>query len=452
MSERPLRLLLVDDDSLIHDAVKLILPDGWVLRSFFDPKLVPYADQFDAAFVDMHLIKGSHDPVGLKVIAQLSAANPQMEIVGISGDLNREIMELTLKAGASRFLAKPLSSDEVRLVLEKIEALVRIRLAKQRSPDRQSTWIGSSQTSDAIRRKVADLRGEPGPILIEGDSGTGKEVISRLLHEQEPARPFVSVNVAAVPENLFESELFGHVKGAFTGADQTRFGLAEAAHGGDLFLDEIEALPLNLQPKLLRFLESGEIRKVGAKESTRVHVRVIVATNQNLEKLTAEGNFRDDLLWRINGRRILLPTLAQRKDDIPELAQYFLNLERPRRNKTLSAEAIQVLQSYDWPGNVRELRRIIEQVALISPLPFIRAEDVDLVLPRVRTSYVAPLPQSASMNLADGLTDLISHHEKWILAEALKQCPDVDSAAELLKISRSNFYKKIKEHDLSKDV
>ena len=195
------------------------------------------------------------------MIADLRASDPHLEIVAISGDLDRELMEACLRAGAGRFLAKPLSPEEVCLTLEKIEALHLLRLATARGGS-PAPWIGEGPASQGVRRQIAALRGEGGPILIEGESGTGKEVTAALIHAQDPGRPFVVVNVAALPEQVFESEFFGHVRGAFTGADQNKMGLAEAAHGGDLFLDEIEALPMAQQAKLLRFLENGEVRRV----------------------------------------------------------------------------------------------------------------------------------------------------------------------------------------------
>src|SRR5690606_4821239 len=175
---------------------------------------------------------------------------------------------------------------------------------------------------------------------------------------QEGERPFIAVNMASLPDNLFESEMFGHMKGAFTGADQNKVGLCEAAHGGDLFLDEIEALSPAHQAKLLRFLESGEVRRIGAKETIQVDCRTISASNQNLEKMVRDGEFREDLYFRLCSHKILLPPLRQRKEDIAELSQYFLDLEKPRRNKSFSEDGLKALTEYHWPGNIRELRRV----------------------------------------------------------------------------------------------
>ncbi len=335
MSRTPsFNLLAVDDDELILESLPLALPENWQLTGHSSHLNIPNGT-FDAAFVDMHLEPGSTEPHGLKVIAELSQRDPRLEIVAISGDLDRNLMEQCLKNGASRFLAKPLNEEEVRLVLDKIEALHLLRDADLRFSQHRQAWIGESPAAKNVQRQIAELKGEAGPILIEGASGTGKEVVANWIHDQENKGPFITVNVAAIPETLFESELFGHVKGAFTGADQNKMGLAEAAHNGDLFLDEVEALPLSVQAKLLRFLESGEVRRVGAKEAIKVNVRVIAATNQNLNTLVKEEKFREDLLWRLSGKKIDLPNLKERLTDIPMLCEKFLEAEKPRRNKSL---------------------------------------------------------------------------------------------------------------------
>jgi DNA-binding NtrC family response regulator len=434
-------VLLIDDDTLIHDTFALILPDNWKLTAVSSPDQVP-DDFFHAAFVDMHLKGHTKTTEGPDVIENLSKTRPHLEIVAISGDLNRQIMEECLKKGATRFLAKPFTPEEIRNLLGKIEAIHLLTLASQRTL-KKNYWIGNSPESEKLKRAIAQFKGEPGPILIEGEPGTGKEVTVQMIHEQESERPFIAVNVAAIPENLFESELFGHTKGAFTGADQNKMGLAEAAHGGDLFLDEIEALTPSCQVKLLRFLETSEVRRLGSKTASHVQVRVILATNQNLEKLVKELKFREDLLWRINGKKIILPTLRERKNDIVHLAKFFLEQQKPRYNKTFTEESLACFQDYSWPGNIRELKRMIEQIALSSPLPFIRKEDVSKYL----TSTDTP---AADINLNPdmGLEELMADFEKKVIEKCLSEYKEVDKAAQALQISRSGLYKKIKDHNL----
>ena len=442
--DKRLKLLVIDDDDLVVSAIRMTLPNHWRMIHSANPTEIP-GGSFSAALVDMHLTGNLRKAEGVSLIAKLRDLDPHLEIVAMSGDLDRDLMEACLKSGASRFLAKPLGSEEFLLTLEKIEALQLLREAALRTGGTATPWIGSSAKSHETKRQIASLRAEAGPILIEGESGTGKEVAAQIIHAQEGGgRPFVSVNLAALPENVFESEFFGHVRGAFTGADQNKMGLAEAAHGGDLFLDEVEALPLTQQAKLLRFLESGEVRRVGAKDSIRVQARVIAATNQNLETLVKEGKFRQDLLWRLNGRKILLPPLRERLDDIAELVAFFLERERPRRNKSVDQEAIAALKEHSWPGNVRELKRVCEQLCLHSPLPLIRAQDVLKVLPASGRS--ASVGQEVDLSL--GLNELLASFEAEFIRLALAKTSDIDQTAQLLKISRSSLYKKIKDYNI----
>jgi DNA-binding NtrC family response regulator len=235
------------------------------------------------------------------------------------------------------------------------------------------------------------------------------------------------------------------VKGAFTGADQNKIGLAEAANGGDLFLDEIEAMPLTQQVKLLRFLETGEVRKVGAKEAVNVKTRVIVATNQKLEDLVQKNLFREDLLWRISGKKIVIPPLRERKEDIIELAEFFLAQEKPRRNKTLTPEAVTALSNYSWPGNIRELKRVTEQVSLMSPLPFIRGNDVTHLL---REEANQGLLNGGQFDFTKGLAALTAEFEAIVLRAANQHFKDAEDAAQILQISKSTYYKKLKDYGI----
>ncbi len=443
---KDLVLLVVDDDELVIQSVKLALPDHWRMMACQNPANLPERG-FHAALVDMHLTGNLSRAEGVDVIRRLSQKHAHLEIIAMSGNLDRQLMEQCLKAGASRFLAKPLSLDEVVLTLDKIEALFLLQGATSRAAGTGTRWVGASTASQNIQRQIAQLRNEAGPILIEGESGTGKEVTAQLIHSQQAGTPFVVINVASVPDNLFESEFFGHVKGAFTGADQNKMGLAEAAQGGDLFLDEVEALSLPHQAKLLRFLETGECRRVGAKETVIVQARVIAATNRNLNQMVTEGKFREDLLWRLNGKKILLPPLRERPEDVPELVRHFLGKDKARR-KDIGDDAMQVLKEYPWPGNVRELRRVCEQLILTAPLPVLRKEDVlQVIRPPAQVQG-----SNTPVDLARGLSDLVNEYESQIIQKALAQQNDIDEVARLLKISRSSLYKKIKDHGIRSDA
>lgn len=447
---RAFSLLIVDDDSLVHQSLKMCLPSYW--KVFSAPKLeaIQYERFYHAAFVDMHLQPGVTKAVGPQIIEKLVKHNNQLEVVAMSGDLNRTLMETCLKAGAQKFLAKPLMPEEVLLILEKIEALWDLRSMDPNANRHSIRWVGNSSASQKIKKRIADLRGETNPVLIEGETGCGKEVVAKLLHEQEGERPFIAVNLASIPENLFESEMFGHVKGAFTGADQNKVGLAEAANGGDLFLDEIEALPLTQQAKLLRFLETGEVRRVGAKETLQVKTRVIAASNKSLDKMVAAGEFREDLLYRLASQRIELPPLRDRLDDIDDLAKHFLEAERPRRNKNYTEDGLVFLKKYNWPGNVRELKRVCEQLSLTAPLPFIRAEDVANWLKPTATPTGAP--SYTAIDFGKSLNVLVEEFEAHVIRTCLKQTKDIEEAAKALQISRSNLYKKIKDYKIDEEL
>lgn len=437
-------LLIAEDDQILASSIKLMVPAGFKVYITNDPNKIPEHVFFHAAMVDMHLIaKVGERPDGPDVIAAVIKKNPQTEIISMSGDLNRENMELAIKAGAQRFLSKPLYAEEVTLGLEKILAYWQLRQFEFANKT-NIQLIGKSENTEILRKKIANLRQEKAAVLIEGETGTGKEVVARILNQQEGKRPFVTINCAAINENLFESEFFGHIKGAFTGADTNKLGLAEAAHGGDLFLDEIEALPLSQQAKLLRFLESGEIRKVGAKESIIVQTRIIAASNQPLNQLITEKKFREDLYFRLSSQKIEMSPLRNRIDDISDIAQFFIDQEKPRRNKSFDAEAIQALKKYSWPGNVRELKRVCEQLVLTSPLPMVRREDVE----RFLLNSIGEMLSSENLDLNISLDNFMNTQEKKMIEFVLKNTPDIDSAVTKLKVSKSNLYKKIKDHGI----
>lgn len=446
MSQSPkLKVLVVDDDPLVVDTIALCLPEHWTMVAK-DKDDVEAGEFFHAALVDIHLTGNLKISEGLDVMKKLSETQTLSEVVAMSGDLRRDNMEAALRAGATRFLAKPLVAEELKLVLEKIEALWVLRGVNLHSQESQLKWIGQSDASDRVRRFVANMKSETAPILVEGESGTGKEVVAQLIHQSHPERPFVAINVAALSENLFESELFGHVKGAFTGAVSNKAGYVERAHGGDLFLDEIEALSLNHQAKLLRFLESGEFQKVGSTDIQKVDVRIIAATNEKLSEMVEKGSFREDLMFRLGGHKLEIPPLRQRTEDIKELAQYFLSQRDVTLKKTLAEDALAEMAKYTWPGNVRQLKRVCEHLALMAPLPIIRDEDVKAVLKGSAAAPAAPDP--GGFQLEKGLGHLMNDFEAQVLTYALEQNLDVDELAKTLQISRSSLYKKVKDHGL----
>ena len=441
ISNQQLNLLILEDDPNLAASLKILAADSFKVYVAQKPSLVPDHVFFHAALVDLHLeVTPPESADGIAVIHKLVKKNPQLEVVAMSGNLDRQLMEKSIQAGAQRFLAKPLSADEVTMVLEKIGAYWNLRLVSFENKKSRPKLIGSSASSEILRKKIAELKSEKSPILIEGETGVGKDVVAQLLNQQEGTRPYISVNCSALTENLFESEFFGHIKGSFTGADSNKIGFAEAAHGGDLFLDEIEALPLSQQAKLLRFLESGEVRKVGSKDSQNFQVRVVAASNIPLKKLIAEKKFREDLYYRLSAHRIEIVPLRERKNDIAEIARSFLENEKPKRNKSFDEPALDELKKYNWPGNIRELKRVCEQLMLTSALPVIRDVDVQKLL-----SNGASADSSVTFSLDQTLEEFLKIQERKVIEFCLSQTKDIDKSCDILKISKSSLYKKIKD-------
>ena len=417
-------------------------PDCFKVFIAAKPSLVPDHVFFHAALVDMHLeVVPPEMADGLGVVQKLSKKNPQTEIVAMSGNLDRKLMEKAIQAGAHKFLAKPLSAHELESVLGKIEAYWSLRQSIYELQQSKVRLYGSSTATENLRKQISQLRGERTPVLIEGETGVGKDVVAQLLHQQEGSKPFVPVNCSALTEHLFESEFFGHIKGSFTGADSNKIGFAEAAHGGDLFLDEIEALPLTQQAKLLRFLESGEIRKVGAKDTQQVDVRIISASNIPLKELIQQKKFREDLYFRLNAHSINISPLRERREDISDIAQQFIQNEKAKRNKSLDDSGIDQLKKYSWPGNIRELKRVCEQLVLTSPLPIIRDIDVAKLLNTGAAGGATALTFDTDLNL----DQYLKKQEKLFIENILETTADLEIACTKLQISKSNLYKKIKD-------
>jgi len=442
-------LIVVDDDELVAAAIRLMLPDDWRLQELSHQQISnPILSKADVLLTDLHLTPNDQNKaLGLEIIKKCKSQYPQLECIAMSGDLNMSLMEQGLASGAQYFLPKPISKDELLLILNRIGNFIDLKRRQQESSHKVN-WIGSSQKSQDILKIISRIRDLPGHILIEGESGTGKEVVAQLLAKQSSNLSFVSINVSAIPSSLFESELFGHMKGSFTGADQNKIGLVEACQNGLLFLDEIEALDLHNQAKLLRFLESGEARRIGAKESYQSSARVIAATNVSLELLVEQGKFRQDLMFRLQQNKISLPPLRARLDELEELSLYFLSKLRPKINKSLSDEALQRLRSYHFPGNIRELKRIIEQAAFSAALPVIRPVDIEPLLLREQNES-APLAKQihvydSNMSLEQNLERV----EKGFIEAMIQKHSDLENVWKELKISRSSLYKKIKDYGI----
>jgi DNA-binding NtrC family response regulator len=443
-------ILLVDDDHGVLDvAARFATMAGFAVHAFDDPEAALAAAvslRPDAALLDVMFPTGS----GIELLAAIRRAHAHCDVVMMTGAASIPAAVDAVRQGASDYLAKPL--DPVRLAewLRRLRANLDRRDGARRvelDPDgRFASLVGHT----AAMRELFDLIVRVAPqftsVLVTGETGTGKDLVARALHRLSPRaeRPFVSVNCSAIVETLFESELFGHVRGAFTGATEHRVGLFERASGGVLFLDEIGELPLTMQAKLLRVLETGEVLRVGSSDPRRVDVRVIAATNRPLEREVREGRFRADLYYRLNVVELAVPPLRDRKDDIPALVRHFIVDLGALHKRTLSdptPEAERRLLAWDWPGNVRELRNVIERAVMLSESGRLELGDLRLgVESRARVARpgvrVRPIAELERDEIARALAETRGNKQE---------------AARRLGISRRALYRRLEKFDLGRD-
>ncbi len=388
-----LRVLFVDDEAPIRDVMRIELPRmGHEVTLCEDGKAALAAidkNTFDAAIIDLRM----PGIPGWDVVAHLRSVSPETDIIISTGHGNMEDAIQALRRGVYDFLTKPTKLAAIASILQRVAdkralthkamALESRLKAVEGSPD----IVGVTAAMQRVKKLIDRIAPTDSNVLILGETGTGKELVARRIHElsRRAQMPFVAVNCGALPENLVESELFGHRKGAFTGADAPRKGLIEVANGGTLFLDELGELDKGMQVKLLRVLESGEVRRVGENEAFHVDVRVVCATNRNLQDLVEEGTFREDLFFRVNTFEVQLPPLRDRRDDIPELAQTLIarHVRRPQAPEgMLTPAVIAALQQHEWSGNVRELANALEHALILSDGQTIAVEDLPLSITR----------------------------------------------------------------------
>jgi two-component system NtrC family response regulator len=368
-----LALLFADDERSLQELMKLeiprmghrvtVCPDGLTAAAALEK------ENFDCLLVDLDM-PGLN---GIEVIAKAKELSPDVEAIVLTGKSSLDTAIAALRHGAFDYLTKPCKLVEIEALLgrvqEKRQLTQKYRALKRRLERIEGSprLVGRSAGLDKVRALITKVAPTHSTVLILGETGTGKELVARAVHEQSPRAemPFVAVNCGALPEMLIESELFGHRKGSFTGADEHRVGLFEVAHGGTIFLDEIGELPKAMQAKLLRVLESGEIRRVGENKPINVDVRVVCATHRDLHEMVAEGEFREDLVYRINTFEIYLPPLRDRLEDIPELATHLLGRFRPKVGPAFTDDALEALKAHVWPGNVRELANAIEHATIL---------------------------------------------------------------------------------------
>jgi DNA-binding NtrC family response regulator len=384
---------------------------------------------------------------GLAVLAKIRDTHPDVIVVMMSGNATIETAVQATKLGAHDFVEKPLSTDKLLLTVQNALAYAKLRREHARMAAREGrgfAMIGASPAMKAIFDRLAKTAPTSGRVLITGDNGTGKELVARAIHDHSKRAdgPFVKVNCAAIPAELIESELFGHEKGAFTGATQKRRGKFELADGGTLFLDEIGDMTASAQAKVLRVLQEGELERVGGDETIKVDVRVVAATNKKLAEEIAAGRFREDLFYRLNVVPIEMPPLRERREDVPALVGFFLEQvcqAEERRAKRMAPGAISLLMQHDWPGNVRELKNLIERLVILTgEAAEIGEADVSDALPGLK-------PARGAFRRGTALKDLVATAERDLVLEALAANDHhISNTAKELGLERSHLYKKMK--------
>jgi len=438
-------LLVIDDDAntlaSLARAFRLAGHEATVCDTAARALELIKAQRFDLILSDV-VMPGKD---GLSLLEDLKAGGTTTPVVMISGQANVEMAVRATRLGAVDFLEKPLSTEKLLVTVENVLRLVRLeeenRQLRQRVGKHEIVW--ASEAMEQLMAQVGRVAASETRVCILGETGTGKELVARTLHEKSPRRagPFVTLNCAAVPAELIESELFGHEKGAFTGAAGRHAGKFEQAHRGTLFLDEIGDMPLPMQAKLLRVLEEGEIERVGGDRAIAVDVRVVVATHRNLDELVRQNAFRQDLYHRIYVFPLTLPPLRERLDDIPALAQHFARQVAEQngwKEKSFTPEAIEELKRYSWPGNVRELRNVVERLLLLAGGELVDAAAVRLALPQ--TGGATGLP--ASGTLAERV---LAFEREVLLAELKRHNHHMTNVARALGLERSHLYKKCQQ-------
>ena len=447
-------VLIVDDEPNIRRMVgALLTSEGYEVRDAAEGAegLARAAESApDVVLLDL-MIPGELD--GLATLARLRQSSPDTPVIMMSGKAGLSDAVQATKLGAFNFLEKPLTPEGVLLALASALELRRVRRearALREDLGLAGEMIGRTPAMTHVREMIDRIAPTDARVLITGESGTGKELVAAAIHFGSPRRdrPFVRVNCAAIPRDLVESEMFGHEKGSFTGAHERRIGRFELAHTGTLFLDEVGDLGLEAQAKLLRAIEAREIERVGGGKPIRVDVRIVSATNRDLRKCVMDGTFREDLLFRLNVIPVEVPSLADRRDDIPLLVAHFSAMYRTRtgrRAPTWTPEAMAMLTSYRWPGNIRELANIVERLAILHAGGDVTERDVSAVLPVEGRTHSPEAARAEAAHVDQSLTDTLDAHERLLIVRALAASSgNVAEASRRLKTDRANLYRRMR--------
>ncbi|MFQ5735865.1 MAG: PEP-CTERM-box response regulator transcription factor [Thermodesulfobacteriota bacterium] len=444
------RLLIVDDDEPIRTQMKwALIKDYDIFLAQDGQKAMEAVTENRPSLVTLDLGLPPHPEdtsEGLKLLGQILQEAPSTKVIVVTGNPDKSAALSAIAIGAHDFFTKPIEVEELKAILKRASYVHTLEsefreLQKQLTGKTFSDIIGSDDKMQEIFTTVRKVATTDVPVLVTGESGTGKELIASAIHSNSLRgnNPFIPINCGAIPENLLESELFGHEKGAFTGAHVQRSGKIELAVGGTLFLDEIGELPLQLQVKLLRFLQDFKIERVGGREALDIDARVIAATNKDLKEMIADGRFREDLYYRLAVIEVNLPPLRERGEDILLLARAFVQKFSPEgtKPKTLSEEAVDALYAYDWPGNVRELENKIRRAITLADGPVITASDIGLQAPEEPAG-------SLNLRLAREKVDRIV-----INKAILKHNYNISKAADELGLTRPTLHHLVKKYDIT---
>ncbi|HEX9902602.1 MAG TPA: sigma-54 dependent transcriptional regulator [Acidobacteriota bacterium] len=450
MKETP-RVLIIDDDPAILDSCGQVLRrEGYAVQEARDGRgglALFSAESFHLILLDLKL-PGMD---GLEVLRRIKDISPETAVIMITGYASIETAVEAVKLGAFDYLSKPFTPEEFRVATRRAlngRKMLIENLYLRRELESKGEFdlvVGKSRAMARVLDVVRQVSPAESTVLITGESGTGKELIAREIHRHSLRRnaAFVVVDCGALVETLFESELFGHVKGSFTGAHETKHGRFEVADGGTIFLDEISNISLNIQAKLLRVIQEREVTRIGSSRPIKVDVRILAATNEKLEDLVRKGKFREDLFYRLSVVPIHLPPLKERREDIPLLVEHFLQKynKRAKKNVTsVTSRAIKALQDYDWPGNIRELENTVERAVVLSKTDLIELEDL---------VYHGISAGSQSLGPIDGRFRTLEEVEKEYIRAVLRaQYGNKSKAAEILGIDRKTLWAKIKKYSL----
>jgi len=442
------RVLIVEDDPVARELLAEVLQrEGHAVvavPSAENAVAQAEAGDFQVVVTDIRLAA----PMGgLELLRVLKAAHPAIQVIVVTAFGSLHTAVEAIRGGAFDYVSKPFRMEEMRSAVRRaLDAYASEAQPVSEEADEETAILGRAPAMTEVFKSIARVASLKVSVLIQGETGTGKELVARAIHESgdRAHRPYITVNCASLPEGLFESELFGHVKGAFTGAATERKGLFEAAEGGTILLDEIGDMPAPVQAKLLRVLETGEIRPVGATGTRHVDVRVLAATHRDLERSVEFGTFRQDLFYRLNAVRIVIPPLRERLSDLPLLADYFLKRHARsvgRRILGLTPAARRVLEAYSWPGNVRELSHVLERAAVLAKGPLIEVEDLAI---HVQDAAGAAVPAAPAQTLDDV-------EKAHILAVLRSVGGNRVRAAAVLGIDRKTLYRKLLRYGLPRE-